>query len=97
MPTEGGHDLEARRAFLLADLRITETHSRPHVSNDKPFSEAQFKMLTYRPAFPERFGSTQDVRAHCHVFFPWCNAEHHHSSPGLLRPPMCTTAWPSNG
>jgi putative transposase len=73
-------------AFLLADLGITKTHSRPHVSNDNPFSEAQFKTLKYRPAFPERFGSIQDARAHCHVFFPWYNTEHHHSSLGLLTP-----------
>jgi len=71
-------------AFLLAELGITKTHSRPHVSNDNPFSEAQFKTLKYRPAFPERFGAIQDARAHCHVFFPWYNTEHHHSSLGLL-------------
>jgi len=47
-------------AFLLADLRITKTHSRPHVSNDNPFSEAQFKTLKYRPDFPARVGSIQD-------------------------------------
>jgi len=73
-------------AFLLADLGITKTHSRPHVSNDNPFSEAQFKTLKYRPAFPARFGSIQDARAHCHVFFPWYNVEHHHSSLALLTP-----------
>jgi putative transposase len=73
-------------AFLLANLGITKTHSRPHVSNDNPFSEAQFKTLKYRPAFPERFGAIQDVRAHCHVFFPWYNTEHHHSGLGLLTP-----------
>jgi putative transposase len=73
-------------AFLLADLGITKTHSRPHVSNDNPFSEAQFKTLKYRPAFPERFGSIQDARAHGHVFFPWYNLEHHHSGLGLLTP-----------
>jgi len=71
---------------LLADLGITKTHSRPHVSNDNPFSEAQFKTLKYRPAFPARFGSIQDARAHCHVFFPWYNTEHHHSGLGLLTP-----------
>ena len=49
-------------AFLLADLGVTKTHARPHVSNDNPFSEAQFKTLKYRPAFPERFGSIQDAR-----------------------------------
>ena len=73
-------------ALLLADLGVTKTHSRPHVSNDNPFSEAQFKTLKYRPAFPERFGSIQDARAHCHVFFPWYNTEHHHAGLGLLTP-----------
>jgi putative transposase len=74
-------------AFLLADLGITKTHSRPHVSDDNPFSEAQFKTLKYRPAFPERFGAIQDARAHCHVLFPWYNTEHHHTGLGLLTPP----------
>jgi len=73
-------------AFLLADLGVTKTHSRPHVSNDNPFSEAQFKTFKYRPAFPERFGSIQDARAHGHVFFPWYNTEHHHGGLGLLTP-----------
>ena len=73
-------------AFLLADLGITKTPSRPHVSNDNPFSEAQFKTLKYRPAFPERFGSIQDARGYCHVFFPWYNTEHHHTGLGLLTP-----------
>src|SRR6266700_263578 len=73
-------------AFLLADLGITKTHSRPHVSNDNPFSETQFKTLKYRPDFPARFGSIQDVRAHCHLFFPWYNVAHHHSGLGLLTP-----------
>ena len=73
-------------ALLLADLGVTKTHSRPHVSNDNPFSEAQFKTLKYRPAFPTRFGSIQDARAHGHIFFPWYNTEHHHASLGLLTP-----------
>jgi len=73
-------------ALLLADLGVTKTHARPHVSNDNPFSEAQFKTLKYRPAFPGRFGSIQDARAHCHVFFPWYNTEHHHAGLGLLTP-----------
>src|SRR5262245_23015876 len=72
--------------LLLADLGVTKTHARPHVSNDNSFSEAQFKTLKYRPTFPERFGSIQDARAHCHVFFPWYNTEHHHSGLGLLTP-----------
>ena len=50
-------------AFLLADLGVTKTHSRPHISNDNPFSEAQFKTLKYRPAFPARFGSIQHMLA----------------------------------
>jgi putative transposase len=73
-------------ALLLADLGIIKTHARPHVSNDNPFSEAQFKTMKYRPAFPERFGSIQDARVYCHGFFSWYNAEHHHSGLGLLTP-----------
>ena len=73
-------------ALLLADLGITRTHSRPHVSNDNPFSEAQFKTLKYRPDFPERFGSAQDARAFCHPFFTWYNIAHHHGGIGLLTP-----------
>jgi putative transposase len=73
-------------ALLLADLGVTKTHSRPHVSNDNPFSEAQFKTLKYRPEFPERFGSIEDARAHCRLFFPWYNTEHRHSGLGLLTP-----------
>ena len=73
-------------ALLLADLGVTKTHSRPHVSDDNPFSEAQFKTLKYRPDFPERFGAIEDARAHCRVFFPWYNAEHRHSGLGLLTP-----------
>jgi putative transposase len=73
-------------ALLLADLGVTKTHSRPHVSNDNPFSEAQFKTLKYRPAFPDRFGSIQDARAHGQSFFAWYNTKHHHSGLGLLTP-----------
>lgn len=73
-------------ALLLADLGVTKTHSRPHVSDDNPFSESHFKTLKYRPEFPDRFGSIQDARGFCHVFFPWYNAEHHHGGIGLLTP-----------
>jgi putative transposase len=73
-------------AFLLADLGVTKTHSRPHVSDDNPFSEAQFKTLKYRPEFPDRFGSIVDARGFCQRFFPWYNTEHHHSGIGLLTP-----------
>lgn len=75
-------------AMLLADLGITKTHSRPHVSNDNPFSEAQFKTMKYRPQFPAQFGSIQDARAFCVTFFAWYNAEHHHSALAYLTPEM---------
>ena len=55
---------------------MTKTHSRPHVSNDNPYSESQFKTLKYRPAFPERFGSVQHARELCRGFFCWYNTEH---------------------
>ena len=73
-------------ALLLSDLGVTKTHSRPYVSNDNPFSEAQFKTMKYRPEFPERFGSIQDSRSFGHVFFPWYNTEHRHSGLGMLTP-----------
>jgi len=73
-------------AFLLADLGVTKTHSRPYVSDDNPFSEAQFKTMKYRPEFPQRFGSIQDSRGFCRDFFPWYNHEHHHSGLALLTP-----------
>jgi putative transposase len=73
-------------ALLLADLGVTKTHSRPHVSDDNPYSESQFKTLKYRPKFPERFGSIEDARAFCQGFFPWYNQEHHHSGIALLTP-----------
>ena len=73
-------------AVLLADLHITQSHSRPHVSNDNPYSEAQFKTLKYCPAFPERFGSLHDARAFCDVFFSYYNHEHRHSGIGLYTP-----------
>ena len=73
-------------AFMLADLGVTKTHSRPHVSDDNPFSESQFKTLKYRPEFPDRFGSIQHARSFCREFFPWYNTEHHHSGLGLLTP-----------
>lgn len=73
-------------ALLLADLGVTKSHSRPHVSNDNPFSEAHFKTLKYRPQFPERFGSIEHARAFCRDFFPYYNTEHRHSSLGLMTP-----------
>jgi putative transposase len=73
-------------ALLLADLGITKSLSRPQVSNDNPYSEAQFKTLKYRPGFPGRFGSEQDGRAHCRTFFEWYNNEHRHSGIGMMTP-----------
>jgi len=73
-------------ALLLADLGVTKTHSRPHVSNDNPFSESAFKTLKYRPGFPDRFGCDQDARSHCSRFFDWYNHEHRHGSLGLCTP-----------
>ena len=73
-------------AQLLVDLDVTKTHSRPHVSDDNPYSEAQFKTLKYRPDFPARFGSIEDARAHCQIFFPWYNTEHRHSGIALMPP-----------
>src|SRR4029079_15568120 len=73
-------------AQLLADLGVTKTHSRPHVSNDNPYSESQFKTLKYRPGFPAQFGSLADARAWARPFFQWYNHDHHHSGIGLLTP-----------
>ena len=73
-------------AELLVDLGVEKTHSRPHVSNDSPFSEAQFKTMKYDPDFPERFGSAQDARAFCGPFFDWYNKEHRHSGIAFLTP-----------
>ena len=73
-------------AHLLTDLGVTKTHSRPHVSDDNPYSEAQFKTLKYCPQFPERFGCMQDARTFCQTFFNWYNKEHHHSGIALMTP-----------
>ncbi len=73
-------------AQLLATLGVTKSHSRPHVSNDNPFSESQFKTLKYRPGFPDRFGSQQDAKSFCGEFFHWYNDEHYHSGLGMLTP-----------
>ena len=73
-------------ALLLSDLGVTKTHSRPHVSNDNPFSESQFKTMKYRPEFPDRFGSIQDGRSFSRTFFDWYNNEHHHSGIAMLTP-----------
>jgi len=73
-------------AQLLVDLGVARSHSRPHVSNDNPYSEAQFKTLKYCPAFPGNFGSLADARAFCEAFFAYYNHEHRHSGIGLHTP-----------
>ena len=68
-------------------LHINDSHSRPHVSNDNPYSEAHFKTLKYCPVFPGSFASTGEARAFCELFFGYYNNEHRHSGIGL--PPQC--------
>lgn len=75
-------------ADLLMDLGVRKSHSRPHVCDDNPYSEAQFKTAKYHPSFPERFGSLEDARNWARTFFVWYNHEHHHSGIGLLTPAM---------
>jgi putative transposase len=75
-------------AQLLATLGVTKSHSRPHISNDNPFSESQFKTLKYRPDFPDRFSSQDEALRFCRKFFHWYNHEHYHTGIGLLTPAM---------
>jgi putative transposase len=72
--------------FLLADLGVTKTHSRPYTSNDNPYSESHFRTMKYRPEFPDRFGCIQDSRDFCQRFFAWYNDEHRHSGIGMMTP-----------
>jgi putative transposase len=73
-------------AFLLADLGVTKSYSRPHVSDDNPYSESHFRTFKYRPGFPDRFGSYEDANGYCRRFFPWYNDEHRHSGIGYHTP-----------
>jgi len=73
-------------AQLLTDLGVVKTHSRPHVSNDNPFSESAFKTLKYRPDFPERFSTIEEARMFCQDFYRWYNQEHRHSGIAMLTP-----------
>ena len=79
-------------AMLLADLGVTKSHSRPHVPDDNPYSESQFKTLKHHPTFPDRFGSIHDARAFCQGFFRWYNDQHYHSGIALLTP-ADSTSW----
>jgi len=86
-PPDRGSSMRSKPvAFLLADLGVTKTHSRPYTSTDNPYSEAQFKTLKYQPDIPERFGSREDARAFLVGFFNWYNNEHRHSGIGLVTP-----------
>jgi transposase InsO family protein len=82
----GGPMKAKATALLLADLGVTKSHSRPHTSNDNPFSESHFKTLKYQPAFPKKFGCIQDAKAFCRAFFDWYNQQHHHTGIGLMTP-----------
>jgi len=73
-------------ALLLTDLGVTKNHSRPHVSDDNPYTEAQFKTLKYQPDFPARFDSIEHARAFCQGFFAWYNHAHRHSGIGYMTP-----------
>ncbi len=73
-------------AQLLADLGVTRSLSRPQVSDDNPFSEAQFKTLKYHPGFPGRFPDIEQAKAFCRTFFPWYNSEHRHGGIAMLTP-----------
>lgn len=85
--TDRGSSMTSKSlALLLADLGITKSHSRPHVSDDNPYSEAAFKTLKYRPGFPARFGSIEDARAFSREFFTWYNGSHRHSGIALMTP-----------
>jgi putative transposase len=80
---------------LLTDLKITRSHSRPHVSNDNPYSEAAFKTFKYCPVFPGSFATLDEARAFCDAFFTYYNNEHRHSGIGLHTPASVHdgTAW----
>jgi putative transposase len=82
----GGQMKAKATALLLADLGVTKSHSRPHTSNDNPFSESHFKTLKYQPSFPACFGCIEDARQFCRAFFGWYNQAHHHASLGLMTP-----------
>ena len=82
----GGPMRAKATALLLADLGVTKSHSRPHTSNDNPFSESHFKTMKYQPQFPQRFGSIQDAKTFCRSFFDWYNQDHHHAGIGLMTP-----------
>lgn len=82
-------------ALLLADLGVGKSHSRPYVSDDNPFSEAQFKTMKYRPDYPDHFGGLHLARIWARSFFHWYHHEHRHTSLGLMTPANCGPAYPT--
>jgi len=82
----GGPMKAKATALMLADLGVVKSHSRPHTSNDNPFSEAHFKTLKYQPEFPKRFQTIIEARTFCRRFFAWYNEDHHHAGIGLMTP-----------
>jgi putative transposase len=94
--TDRGSSMTSRTvAQLLDDLGVERSHSRPRISNDNPYSEAQFKTLKYRPEFPDRFNSIKEARAHAKAFFSWYNPEHRHSGVAWHTPTMSTMDEPN--
>ena len=84
---DNGKPMKAKTlTLLLSDLGVNKSHSRPHVSDDNPFSEAQFKTLKYHPDYPDRFGCIQDARGWARSFFQWYNHQHYHTGLNLLTP-----------
>jgi putative transposase len=87
--SDRGAPMKAEKfARLLRSLGIGRSFSRPHVSNDNPFSESQFKTFKYQPEFPRRFGSFEDAQSYCQWFFDWYNNQHFHSGLALMTPHM---------
>jgi putative transposase len=82
----GGAMVSKTMGQLLIDLEVTRSFSRPHISDDNPYSESQFKTMKYSPQFPERFGSIQDAISFCRCYFSWYNHEHRHSGISMLTP-----------
>ncbi len=82
----GGPMKAKTTALMLVDLGVLKSHSRPHTSNDNPFSEAHFKTLKYQPEFPKNFETIEQARAFCRRFFAWYNQDHHHAGIGLMTP-----------
>lgn len=73
-------------AQLCAKMGVTQSFSRPRVSNDNPFSESQFKTMKYQPDYPERFGSPMHSRGWLEEFFDWHNNGHHHAGLSMFTP-----------